>query len=162
MHFGIGRRLLLFSPAGQIYPYMDNDTGLLTPATTAVSDLVPHSLPKALTASSAEPEADLTPVASPARPRRKSAVGLPSSPLLAPTFDKGKLSWVTLLTLALALGVMAGTGNVLQPLQLIAAMQGLKTMAGPKAAPIKTPSGQSPFPPVRGRTLQKGPRTSLA
>ena len=62
-YFGIGRRLLLFSPAGQIYPYMDNDTGLLTPATTAVSDLAPQSLPKALAASSAEPEADLTPVA---------------------------------------------------------------------------------------------------
>ena len=104
---------------------MDNDTGLLTPATTVVSDLVPHSPPKAPTASesSAEPEAALTPVASPVRPRRKSAVGLPSSPLLAPTFDKGKLSWVALLTLALAVGVMAGTGNVLQPLQLIAAMQ---------------------------------------
>ena len=45
-YFGIGKRLLLFSPAGQIYPYMDNDTGLLTPATctTVVSDLVPHSL----------------------------------------------------------------------------------------------------------------------
>ena len=28
-YFGIGKRLLLFSPAGQIYPYMDNDIGLL-------------------------------------------------------------------------------------------------------------------------------------
>ena len=82
-YFGIGRRLLLFSPDGKLYPYIDNDAGLLTPATTAVSDLVPHSLPKALAASSAEPEVDLTPVASPVRPRRKSAVGLPSSPLLS-------------------------------------------------------------------------------
>ena len=153
-YFGIGRRLLLFSPAGQIYPYMDNDTGLLTPATTAVSDLVPHSLPKALTASSAEPEVDLTPVASPVRPRRKSAVGLPPSPLLAPTFDKGKLSWVTLLTLALALGVMAGTGNVLQPLQLIAAMQGLKTM-GPKAAP-KHPRVKAPSPLSMAEHCKRG------
>ena len=59
-YFGIGRRLLLFSPDGQLHPYMDNDNGLLTPATTAVSDLVPHSPPQALTASSADPEVDLS------------------------------------------------------------------------------------------------------
>ena len=57
-YFGIGRRLLLFSPDGQLYPYMDNDAGLLTPATTDVSNLVPHSPPQALTASSADPEAE--------------------------------------------------------------------------------------------------------
>jgi len=128
-YFGIGRRLLLFSPDGKLYPYMDNDAGLLTPATTAVSDLVPHSSPQALTASSADPEVDLTPVASPVRPRRTSRSGLPASPNPALTFAKGKLSWVscvTLLTLALALGVMASTGNILQPLQLLAAMPGLK------------------------------------
>ena len=136
-YFGIGRRLLLFSPDGKLYPYMDNDAGLLTPATTAVSDLVPHSPPQALTASSADPEADLTPVASPVRPRRNSTSGLPSSSTFALTFAKGKLSWVswvTLLTLALALGVMAGTGNVLQSLQLLAAMPGLKKR-GSKWAP---------------------------
>ena len=135
-YFGIGRRLLLFSPDGKIYPYMDN-SGLLTPATTAVSDLVPHSSPQALTASSADPEVDLTPVASPVRPKRNSTSGLPASSNPALTFAKGKLSWVscvTLLTLALALGVMAGTGNVLQPLQLLAAMPGLKKR-GSKGAP---------------------------
>ena len=116
-YFGIGRRLLLFSPDGQLYPYMDNDAGLLTATTTAVSDLVPHSPPQALTASSADQEVDLTPVASPVRPRRTSTSGLPASSNPALTFAKGRLSWVscvTLLTLALALGVMAGTGNVLQ------------------------------------------------
>ena len=60
-----------------------------------------------------------------------------------------------------ALGVMAGTGNVLQPLQLIAAMQGLKTM-GPKAAP-KHPRVKAPSPLSMAKHCKRGHvRTSLA
>ena len=60
------------------------------------------------------------------RPRYKKTGVLPSSPVLATHFHKGKLSWVTLLTLVIALGVAVNTGNVLTLLQLLAAMQGLK------------------------------------
>ena len=72
------------------------------------------------------PCASLTLATSLGRPRYKKTGVLPSSPVLATHFHKGKLSWVTLLTLVIALGVAVNTGNVLTLLQLLAAMQGLK------------------------------------
>ena len=43
---------------------MDNDTDLLTPATTDASELLPHSPPQALAASSVGPSTATTPLGS--------------------------------------------------------------------------------------------------